>query len=168
MKSDPFAVLFVCMGNICRSPTAEAVFRQQLASAGLADYVRVDSAGTHDYHVGRAPDGRAQAAARARGIDMSGLRARQVSDEDFEAFDWILVMDEDNLAGVNARCPEWLQGGVALLLAFAGVEHATAVPDPYYGESDGFEQVLDLLEAASERLIQRLPPSVLHSAGRSL
>lgn len=150
----PARVLFVCMGNICRSPTAEGVLRAKLAAAGLR--VEVDSAGTHGYHVGEPPDPRSQAHAGRRGIDLSAQRARQLQAADFERFDWVLVMDEDNLARAAAICPPARRARLQLFLPHALGPHAPrAVPDPYYGGADGFETVLDLCEQAGDALIQR-------------
>ena len=142
-------VLMVCLGNICRSPTAEAVLRHKLAAAGLDGHVEVDSAGTGDWHVGDPPDARSQRHAARRGYDLSALRGRRVSEADFERFDLILAMDEDNLADLERLRPD---GGRAELRLFAG----RPVPDPYAGGPAGFEQVLDLVEAASEVLARDL------------
>ena len=145
-------VLFVCMGNICRSPTAEGVFRQRLQQAGLLEQVTVDSAGTGDWHVGKAPDNRSSQAALQRGYDLSSLRARQVQREDFQRFDLILAMDQDNLARLQALRPA--SGGADLDLFLRRYALAVdEVPDPYYGGADGFEQVLDLIEQASDALL---------------
>ncbi|CAD5108804.1 low molecular weight protein-tyrosine-phosphatase [Zestomonas carbonaria] len=144
-------ILFVCMGNICRSPTAEGVFRHKLEQAGLLGRVQVDSAGTGDWHVGKAPDGRSQSAAAQRGYDLSDLRARQVVAADFRRFDLILAMDHDNLARLQALQPN---DGAELDLFLRRYRLALdEVPDPYYGGVDGFEQVLDLIEQASEALL---------------
>ena len=148
-------VLFVCLGNICRSPTAEGVFRRQLAAAGLADGVEVDSCGIGPWHVGKAPDARARQAAARRGIELDELRARQLSDADFERFDYLLAMDHDNLAVLEARRPADCTAHLGLFLAFAG-EPDRAVPDPYYGGEQGFEEVLDLVEAASRGLVEEI------------
>lgn len=147
------AVLFVCLGNICRSPTAEAVFRERAARAGLGDRILVDSAGTGSWHVGHPPDRRAIAHAARRGYDLSPLRARQVTREDFRRFGWILAMDEDNLRDVAALRPDAFAGHLGLVLDFAPSLGVRKVPDPYYGGVDGFERVLDLLEEASEGLL---------------
>lgn len=145
-------VLFVCMGNICRSPTAEGVFRHRLAQAGLHEHVTVDSAGTGDWHVGKAPDGRSSQAALSRGYDLSSLRARQVQREDFQRFDLILAMDHDNLARLQALRPS--SGGAELDLFLRRYQLALdEVPDPYYGGADGFEQVLDMIEQTSDALL---------------
>ncbi|MFG6137522.1 low molecular weight protein-tyrosine-phosphatase [Halomonas sp. B23F22_10] len=146
-------VLFVCLGNICRSPTAEGMFRRHLDEVGLAGRVEVDSCGIGPWHVGKSPDARAQAAAASRGLDLSGLRARQLDDGDFARFDYLLAMDHDNLAALEARRPADSTAHVGLFLAFAGLPDR-AVPDPYYGGDDGFEQVLDLVEAASRGLVE--------------
>ncbi len=156
MVQDRVSVLFVCMGNICRSPTAEGVFRKVIADAGMDEHVHVESAGTHAFHSGAAPDHRAQAAAQRRGVELHEIRARRVSDEDFEVFDYILVMDRDNLEELRSRAPEAHRGKVHLFLEFAGGSQVMEVPDPYYGGISGFELVLDLVETASERLLQRI------------
>ncbi|MCG6657838.1 low molecular weight phosphotyrosine protein phosphatase [Halomonas campisalis] len=148
-------VLFVCLGNICRSPTAEGVFRRQLAAAGLAERVAVDSCGIGSWHVDKAPDSRAQQAAAQRGIELGELRARQLCDADFQRFDYLLAMDHDNLAALQARRPADCTAHLGLFLAFAG-EPDRAVPDPYYGGEQGFEEVLDLIEAASRGLVAEL------------
>jgi protein-tyrosine phosphatase len=150
------SVLFVCLGNICRSPTAEGVFRKLLAEAGLDGRIRVDSAGTGGYHVGAPPDARALAAARARGVDLSGIRARKVSSEDFETFDLILAMDEDNLDDLQRSHSGDSRARIALLLDFAPHRHERAVPDPYYGGKNGFDRVLDLVTEACAGLLDDL------------
>ncbi|OOV08273.1 low molecular weight protein-tyrosine-phosphatase [Rhodoferax fermentans] len=149
----PYGILFVCMGNICRSPTADGVFRQKVAEQGLGQQVRVDSAGTHNYHPGSPPDSRAQAAAAKRGYDLSSLRARQIAAADYTSFDLILVMDQDNLAVLQDDCPSEHQHKLRLLTEFCQVHKASVVPDPYYGGADGFEHVLDLVEDACEGLL---------------
>jgi protein-tyrosine phosphatase len=150
------AVLFVCMGNICRSPTAEGVFRRLLAEHAPDLHVLVDSAGTHAYHVGNAPDPRACRAAERRGVDLRPQRARQVNPADFERFDLILAMDRQNHAELLAICPPQLHGRVRLFLDFAPHLGRDEVPDPYYGGVNGFELVLDLVEEASLGLIEHL------------
>ena len=155
-----YAILFVCMGNICRSPTADGVFRQKVADHGLNDLVRVDSAGTHNYHPGSPPDTRAQAAAAKRGYDLSSLRARQITAADYASFDLILVMDQDNLAVLQDDCPSEHQHKLRLLTEFCQVHKASVVPDPYYGGADGFEQVLDLVEDACEGLLAHVKRQV--------
>lgn len=154
MKS--VAICFVCLGNICRSPTAEGVMRHQVAAAGLDGAIKIDSAGTGDWHVGEAPDARAQQAARARGYDLSALRARQIGDADFERFDLVLAMDGANLAALRKRCPPQYRGKVRLLMEFAGDGSAGDIADPYFGGARGFEQVLDQCEAACRGLLDSL------------
>ena len=149
------AVLFVCTGNICRSPTAEGVFRALLLKHGLQDKVRTDSAGTQDFHAGAPPDRRAIAHARARGYDISGLRARQLHEGDFAAFDLVLAMDRGHLQFMERICAPQYRARLKLFLDFAGVPDAD-VPDPYYGREEGFEQVLDMAEAASRGLIDHV------------
>jgi len=144
------------MGNICRSPTAEAVFRRVVAERAPGLAVEIDSAGTHGYHVGSPPDRRAIEAARRRGLDLSGLRARQVSVADFERFDLILAMDEDNVADLSRMAPPQYHSRIRLLMDFAADPPLREVPDPYYGGPQGFEQVLDLLEEAAEGLLQEV------------
>jgi protein-tyrosine phosphatase len=148
------SVLFVCLGNICRSPTAHGVFASQVAAAGLSDTIGIDSAGTGAWHVGEPPDDRAAAAARARGYDLSALRARQVAPGDFQRFDYILAMDRSNLSHLEALRPADFSGHLGLLLDFHPRSTVTEVPDPYYGGRDGFEEVLDIVEAAGESLLE--------------
>lgn len=149
-------VLFVCMGNICRSPTAEGIFRAQARAAGLAHRIVTDSAGTHGYHVGEPPDGRAIEAAARRGIDISDLRARRVQADDFRRFDLVLAMDRDNLGQLNRLCPRDAVERPRLFMDFAPHIDARDVPDPYYGGPDGFEHVLDLVEEASRGLLDHV------------
>jgi low molecular weight protein-tyrosine phosphatase len=149
-------VLFVCMGNICRSPTAEGVFRKFLAERAPELDVQVDSAGTHAYHIGQPPDVRAQRAAARRGVDLSAQRARRVTERDFEHFELLLAMDELNRAALLEICPAEYRGRVRLLLEFAPQAGRIDVPDPYYGASNGFEQVLDLVEAAAAGVLAHL------------
>jgi protein-tyrosine phosphatase len=144
------------MGNICRSPTAEGVFRRRVADAGLAQAFEIDSAGTHSYHVGAPSDPRAQAAARKRGVDLSALRARRVAEEDFEYYDHVLAMDRDNLALLAEACPPAQRHKLELFLNYTTAFDDTEVPDPYYGGNKGFEYVLDLVENAADGLLQAL------------
>lgn len=147
-------VLMVCTGNICRSPTAEAVLRQRLQRAGLAARVQVDSAGTIDHHAGEPPDPRAQRHAALRGYDLSGLRARPVRTEDYFRFHWLLAMDEDNLDWLQRKAPPGHGARIGLLMAHARRHTGlTAVPDPYYGSAAGFDRVLDLVEDACDGLL---------------
>lgn len=149
-------ILFCCMGNICRSPSAEGVFRNLLAARAPHLAIEIDSAGTHDYHVGEPPDERAIAAARRRGIDLSALRARTVRASDFTYYDLVVAMDEENLRELRRRAPASQHGRIRLMMEFVPAAAVRAVPDPYYGGSQGFEQVLDLLEEAAEGLLQQL------------
>ena len=149
-------VLMVCMGNICRSPTAEGVLRHKLREAGVAALVVVDSAGTHGYHTGEPPDERAVRHARQRGYDLSALRARQITAADFERFDLLLAMDWDNLAELKELCPVEHRGKLRRLTEYAQRFDNPVLPDPYYGSAAAFEQVLDLVEDACAGLIAEL------------
>lgn len=146
-------VLFVCMGNICRSPTVEGVARAVIQRAELSDQFELDSAGTHDYHVGEAPDRRSQQAALTRGYDLSPLRARRVAKDDFTRFDKILAMDLRNLTALRELCPLHLHHKLELFLHYADGFDDEEVPDPYYGGTTGFERVLDMAEAGVRGLI---------------
>lgn len=150
------SVLFVCLGNICRSPTAEGVFRARAACAGIANRIVIASAGIGDWHVGEPPDRRAITHAAKRGYDLRKQRARQICDDDFQRFHWILAMDRANLRQVNALRPESHDGHVGLFLDLAPGLNVSEVPDPYYGGADGFEHVLDLIEAASDSLLAKM------------
>ena len=152
-KKNCVSVLFVCLGNICRSPTAEGVFRTMCIQAGKDDAIYIDSAGTAGWHTGRSPDSRSAAAGKERGYDLSLLKARQVSVEDFARFDYILAMDSNNLADLKALCPNTYDGTLSLFLTFAKQRSVGDVPDPYYGDTDGFNLVLDLVEDASRGLL---------------
>lgn len=145
-------ILFVCLGNICRSPTAEAVFRHKLEVSGLAAQVRLDSAGTADWHVGKPPDSRTRRAAQRRGYDLSPLRGRQFCPEDFQRFELILAMDHHNLAELQRLHPGAALAELDLFLGRHGLQ-PEEMPDPYYGGEDGFEHVLDLTERASDALL---------------
>lgn len=151
--TDRYHVLFVCMGNICRSPTADGVFRHKLQRQGLSHLVSVDSAGTHNYHPDSPPDERSQLHAARRGYDLSSLRARQVRAADFATFDLILVMDWDNLALLQETCPPPHRHKLRRLTEFCQMHSSPVVPDPYYGGERGFEQVLDLVEDACDGLL---------------
>lgn len=142
------------MGNICRSPTAEGVFRHAVAEHNLQDSIMTDSAGTHAYHVGEPPDRRAQSTAKNRGVDVSDIRARRVTSKDFEKFDYVLAMDRDNYAILEGLCPEGLDDRLSLFLDYAPDLTATEVPDPYYGGIKGFDVVFDMVEQASIGLLQ--------------
>ena len=146
----------VCMGNICRSPTAEAVLQAKLRAAGLHPQVEVDSAGTHNFHPGSPPDPRSQRHAARRGYDLSRQRARQVKTRDFERFDLILAMDHENLDGLMEICPHFARDRVGLLMAHARSSTSRVVPDPYVGGPAGFEEVLDLVEDACDGLLDHL------------
>ncbi|PZP32897.1 MAG: protein tyrosine phosphatase [Roseateles depolymerans] len=148
-------ILFFCMGNICRSPTAEGVMRAKLAAARLG-HIDVDSAGTHGYHTGEPPDERSQQHARQRGYDLSTLRARPLTAADFEHFDLVLGMDDNNLREASRLCPPGQRHKLQLLMSYAPSAGSRVVPDPYYGGADGFETVLDLVEAACDGLLTRL------------
>lgn len=152
----PIRVLFVCMGNICRSPTAQGVFTSLVRERGWLDRFHIDSAGTLDYHVGDPPDPRAQSAALLRGVDLSSLRARQVCEKDFQAFDYVLAMDRENLDDLRRQCPAQNHDRVKLFLEFAPDAGVDEVPDPYYGGAGGFERVLALVTAASEGLLEHI------------
>ena len=155
-KEDNIAVLFVCMGNICRSPTAEGVFRKHVEDANLADRIFVDSAGTHAYHAGEPADYRARHAAERRGFSLSGIRARRIADRDFDRFDYILAMDEANLDVLKGWAPPGSRNKLGLFLHYSGRHREIEIPDPYYGGAAGFERVLDLVEEASLGLLETL------------
>jgi protein-tyrosine phosphatase len=158
IESSRTQVLFVCMGNICRSPTAEGVFRRIVEQAGLTAAVDIDSAGTHAYHVNEPADRRAAAAAERRGYSLEGIRARRVSATDFERFDYIVAMDRDNLDALQQQASEEHADKLHLFLQFSGAAE-DEVPDPYYGGAAGFERVLDLVEEASRGLLETLRKS---------
>lgn len=149
-------VLFVCLGNICRSPTAQAVFEVKAKEAGLDHLLEIDSCGTGSWHIGQEPDERTQKAAMQRGYDMSHLRARRLMPDDFYRFDYILAMDTRNLADVMKKSPEDFKGRVQLLLDYSADKKLLEVPDPYYGEQDGFERVLALVESACDGLLETI------------
>lgn len=149
-------VLFVCMGNICRSPMAQGVFEALVNDAGISHLIKVDSAGTHAYHVGSPPDERAQRTALGRGIDISGLRARLLDTDDPETFDYVLVMDEDNLENARRVSPPEYHERIRLFLDFAEDLPDREVPDPYYGGNAGFDRVMDMVQRAAEGLLDEL------------
>ncbi|MFV2057606.1 MAG: low molecular weight protein-tyrosine-phosphatase [Thiohalomonadales bacterium] len=146
-------VLFVCMGNICRSPTAEGVFQKMVDDANLSDRLSIDSAGTHAYHVSEPPDPRAQSSAKSRGYDLSYIQARRVKTLDFDNFVYLIAMDKNNLDYLESICPPGREGRLSLFMSYAPDTGVAEVPDPYYGGNKGFEYVLDLIEAASRGLL---------------
>jgi len=150
------SVLFVCMGNICRSPTAHGVFERMVKDAGLRNVISVDSAGTHSYHIGNQPDARSQEVALRRGFDLSHVRARRFQASDFDDFDYLLAMDNDNLLNMQAIASAGQHSRVELFLDYASDATETEVPDPYYGGPKGFEHVLDLVESAAKGLLQNI------------
>ncbi len=151
-------VLFVCMGNICRSPTAQGVFGKLVAEAGLLEQIEIDSAGTHAYHVGEPPDPRAQETALRRGIDLAPLRARRATPQDFERFDYVLAMDQDNYRALSSICPPGggFEQRLALLMDYAPQARVREVPDPYYGGAGGFDAVFDMVEEAAAGLLEEI------------
>lgn len=155
-EGDQKRVLFVCLGNICRSPTAHGVFEEMVSRSGLSQSIAVDSAGTGAWHIGDSPDERASAAAAERGYDLSSLRARQVHTDDYLQFDYILAMDTKNLSHLSELAPENYQGHIGLFLDFHPQRPMRDVPDPYYGGDEGFDEVLDLIEAASRGLLHHV------------
>ncbi len=148
-------VLFVCMGNICRSPTAQALFQEAVTAAGLDDEITTDSAGTHAYHIGNPPDARAIITALDREVDMTDLRARQVCEADFEQFNYVVAMDRDNLSLLEASCSPPEQHRLSLMLDWAE-GWGDEVPDPYYGGDEGFVRVFDMLTEASQGLLEHI------------
>ncbi len=159
-------VLFVCMGNICRSPTVEGVFRSVVKARGLSKKVFIDSAGTHGYHVGDPPDSRAQAVASARGYDICALKGRQVCLQDFQNFDYILAMDLENLIHLQKMCPPEHTAKLCLLMDYARHTSEREVPDPYYGGTRGFEKVLDMAEDAAQGLADEIQGVVARKQSR--
>ena len=149
-------VLFVCLGNICRSPTAEGVFRKLVREAGLSDEIKIDSAGTGAWHINQAPDQRSQDAALKRGIDLSAQRARKISIKDFNDFNYLVAMDRSNVKNLKRICPPDLVSRISLFLEFAPNLQRQEVPDPYQGGDDGFELVLNLIEVASQGLLSHI------------
>ncbi len=155
-NSKPIKVLFVCLGNICRSPTAHALFQARVNAQGLQDKILVDSAGTGNWHIGCPPDKRAQQAALIHGYDMSHLQARMVTSEDFSEFDYILGMDKDNLLNLKLMCPSYYEGVLGLFLSESGIPDAEEVPDPFYGDQQHFEEVMRLINHAVDGLLARI------------
>ena len=156
-RSDtPVNVLFVCTGNICRSPSAEAILRHKAAQAGLADRLRIDSAGLGEWHLGHPPDPRARDAVEARGYPMGDQTARAVTPRDFERFDYVIAMDEGHYAKLRETCPQGARERVRLFLAFAPQTQRNSVPDPYYGDRGGFDRMVDLIEAGTDGLLAEI------------
>ncbi|SMN01398.1 Low molecular weight protein tyrosine phosphatase [uncultured Candidatus Thioglobus sp.] len=153
MSKQKTKILFVCMGNICRSPTAEGAFRAQMEKRGVQDLFEIDSAGTHAYHIGEAPDSRSQIAARQYGVDLSTQRGRQVHESDFYYYDYIFAMDGDNLAGLQAICPAEQQHKLALMLDNIPNNKGKGVPDPYF--EGRFNEVFEMLNRASSFLLDK-------------
>lgn len=160
------SILVVCTGNICRSPTGEAVLRHRVEMRGLAERIRVASAGTHDYHVGECPDGRSIQHARKRGYDLTPLRASQVSRDDFHEHDYVLAMDRGHLRILKSLAPADARARLGLFLDASARWKGEDVPDPYYGGVEGFERVLDMVEEAAERWIDRFEAELDPSAFR--
>lgn len=156
MSKRKASVLFVCMGNICRSPTAEGVFRHVVKERNMQDFITIDSAGTHAYHVGEPPDRRAQATAKSRGIDLSAQRARKVEASDFDRFDYIIAMDRSNYEDLKRIKGENPKAQLHLFMDFASDWDNREVPDPYYGGSNGFVEVFDMVQSASEGLLEHI------------
>jgi protein-tyrosine phosphatase len=154
--SPSIKVLFVCMGNICRSPTAHGVFRKLVQDEGLTDRIEIDSAGTHAYHVMEPPDRRAILTAARRGVDLEDLRARRAEPEDFQYYDYILAMDQENYVSLSAICPRGMEPKLMMLMDFAPQLRTREVPDPYYGGATGFEQVFDMVEVAGKGLLAHI------------
>ncbi len=149
-------VLFVCMGNICRSPMGQGVFEKLVDEAGLSERIQVDSAGTHTYHVGEPPDPRALTAAQRRGYSLHTQRARRVTEDDIEQFDYVVAMDYDNLSHLRQICPPGAEQKLVLFMEYAEDLTVREVPDPYYGARSGFERVLDLVEEAARGLLEEI------------
>ena len=150
------SVLFVCMGNICRSPTAEGVFRHIVNEKNLQDIIKIDSAGTHAYHIGESPDARSQATAKSRGVDISAQKARKVKATDFERYDYVIAMDHSNYENLKSLSTVEQQRKIHLFMDFTSAWDNTEVPDPYYGGADGFNNVFDMVQSASEGLLNTI------------
>jgi protein-tyrosine phosphatase len=155
-KKRKVSVLFVCMGNICRSPTAEGVFRHVVNERNLHDVIKVDSAGTHAYHIGDSPDSRSQVTAKSRGVDLSAQRARKVEANDFERFDYVIAMDRSNYENLKVLANPDQQSRLHLFMDFTNTWDNAEVPDPYYGGGDGFTNVFDMVQSASEGLLENI------------
>jgi len=150
------SVVFVCMGNICRSPTAEGVFRHVVKQRNMQDVISIDSAGTHAYHIGESPDSRSQATAKSRGVDLSAQRARKVEENDFERFDYVIAMDRSNYENLKQLATPEQQEKLHLFMDFTNDWDNAEVPDPYYGGGDGFTNVFDMVQSASEGLLDHI------------
>jgi protein-tyrosine phosphatase len=161
-----YKILFVCMGNICRSPAAEGIVRSLAEKAGLSRFLEVDSAGTHAYGESVKPDTRMRKVAARRAYDLDGLRSRRLTEEDFLRFDWILAMDHQNLDYLQRKCPPGLHDKLGLFIDFAETGE-DEIPDPYYGSAEGFERVLDLCEAAGRGLVGTVASLVRNEAGKN-
>jgi len=155
-KKNQISVLFVCTGNICRSPTAEGVFRKLVLQAELKERILIESAGTISFHTGEAPDPRAQESAKKRGIDLSNLRARQINAQDFDTVDFLITLDRSHLEAMQEQAPEDCTAKIRLLMDYAAQSDIEDVPDPYYGGPGGFEEVLDMIEVAATGLLQEI------------
>ena len=161
IQESDLGVLFVCLGNICRSPTSEGVFRQRLAESGLVFKVKIDSAGTAGYHIGQPPDSRAITAAAKRGINLKDLRARRISQSDFDTFNYIIAMDHQNHSDLKYFAPTKYSGRICLFMDFAENWKESEIPDPYYGGVHGFERVFDMIDDASAGLINDIKKTYL-------
>ncbi len=150
------SVVFVCMGNICRSPTAEGVFRHVVKERNLQNVIKIDSAGTHAYHIGEPPDSRSQATAKSQGVDLSAQRARKVEAIDFERFDYVIAMDRSNYENLKELATADHQERLHLFMDFTSTWDNAEVPDPYYGGGDGFKNVFDMVQSASEGLLEHI------------
>ncbi len=156
LKTKKISVLFVCTGNICRSPTAEGVFRHMVENAGLGKHIHIDSAGTIAFHIGESPDPRSQKAAKSKGIDLSSIRARQLHEDDFKIFDFLIALDRSHLQTMEDQAPENCSAVLRLLLDYDPKTTIEDVPDPYYGDLSGFDDVLNLIESASAGVLREL------------
>ena len=150
------SVVFVCMGNICRSPTAEGVFRHVVKEKNLQDVIKIDSAGTHAYHIGESPDPRSQSTAKSQGVDLSAQRARKVEHNDFDQFDYVIAMDRSNYENLKSLATPEQQEKLHLFMGFSSAWDNAEVPDPYYGAGDGFTTVFDMVQSASEGLLEAI------------